>query len=175
MRKVVALAVVGLLAASALGAPATAAKKKKVKQTVDGSVAVPTVFYNDTSKCYAGLHRRFDTASNGTEQGVTGYHFDLDKKTWNKKFALKTTSETPADLDIYFYIHYPTVEEWPNDPQNAGTPLSVDFTNRNTDGEFGKVPPQTTKAIVCVYGGDPATATTQVSFNYSAGAGVKSK
>src|SRR5688572_8972161 len=109
MRKIVSLAVVGVLALSALGAPATAAKKKKkVKQSVDGSVAVPTV-HQDTTKCYAGIHRRIETASSGNGQGVTGYHFDIDKKTWNKPFALKTTSETPADIDIYFYMHYPTV------------------------------------------------------------------
>ena len=77
-------------------------------QTQEGSIVLPAPFAQDQSKCYAGLHRRSETASQGQENGVTGYHFDIDKRTWNKPFKLDVVgSEGPADLDIYFYMQLP--------------------------------------------------------------------
>ena len=31
---------------------------------------------------------------------------------------------------LYIYTHVPPLSEWPNDPQNAGTPTSTDYTTR---------------------------------------------
>jgi hypothetical protein len=178
MKKLIAVALAGLLAASMVGTSATAAKKKKKKkkafvQTQEGSILLPAPFYNDLASCYAGLHRRSDTVSQGQENGVTGYHFNIDKRTWNKPFKLDVVgAEGPADLDMYFYVKYPGLDEWPNDPVNAGGPISVDFTTRKAGGEKGKVPPQTSKAIVCLYAGDPGTGPTyasQAAFKYVAG------
>lgn len=173
MKKLIALGAAGLLAASLVGGTATAAKKKGFKQTQEGSIVLPAPFAQDQSKCYAGLHRRSETATQGQENGVTGYHFDVDKRTWNKPFRLDVTSaDGAADLDIYFYSHYPTLDEWQNDPQNAGTPASIDFITRKAGGEKGKVPAQTTKAIVCLYAGDPGTGptyATNAAFKYQAG------
>ena len=173
MKKIIAVGAAGLLAISLLGGSATAGKKKSYKQTQEGTIMLPAPFAQDMSKCYAGLHRRSDTLSQGNENGITGYHFDVDKKTWNKPFNLAVTAaEGDADLDIYFYSHYPTVDEWQNDPQNAGAPVSVDFINRKIGGEKGKVPADTTKAIVCLYAGDPGTGAyyaTNAAFKYVAG------
>lgn len=174
MKKFIALGAAGLLAISLVGGSATAAKKKKrFKQTQEGSIVLPAPFAQDQSKCYAGLHRRSDTATQGQENGVTGYHFDIDKRTWNKPFRLDVTgAEGDADLDIYFYSHYPSIDEWPNDPGNAGAPVSVDFINRKAGGEKGKVPARTTKAVVCLYAGDPGTGptyATNAAFKYVAG------
>ena len=173
MKKVIAVGAAGLLAISLAGGSATAAKKKSFKQKEAGTILLPAPFAQDMSKCYAGLHRRSETASQGQENGVTGYHFDVDKRTWNKPFQLSVTdAEGPADLDIYFYSYYPTLDEWPNDPQNAGGPVSVDFINRKPGGEKGKVPARTVKAIVCLYAGDPGTGptyATNAAFKYTAG------
>ena len=176
MKKVMALCLTAMLAASLVAGNATAAKKKKKKpfvQTQEGSIALPAPFYNDLTSCYAGLHRRSDTATQGQENGVTGYHFDVDKRTWNKPFNLTVLgAEGPADLDIYFYSYYPTIQEWPNDPANAGGPVSIDYTTRKPGGEKGKVPAKTKKVIVCLYGGDPGTGVTYATnaeFKYVAG------
>src|SRR5688500_10189505 len=90
MKRFIAIVTAGLLALSLVGGSATAAKKKKkgFKQTQEGSVIAPAPFTQDQSKCYAGLHRRSDTATQGQENGITGYHFDIDKRTWNKPFKL---------------------------------------------------------------------------------------
>lgn len=175
MKRLIAVLIASLLIAAMLGSGATAAKRKKkgYKQKESGSIVLPAPFPQDQSKCYAGLHRRVETASQGNENGVTGYHFDVDKRTWNKPFKLDVVgSEGPADLDIYFYSKYPTLEEWQNDPGSAGGPASIDFITRKAGGEKGKVPAQTLKAIVCLYGGDPGsglTYSTNAEFKYKAG------
>lgn len=171
MRKLAALAMAATLAVAPL--PAGAAKKGK-QQKVDGTVLLPAPFYGDTSSCYAGLHRRIWTVTGDQSNGVVGYAFDIDPATWKKNFVLELVeSAQPADLDIFMYIRFPTAEEWPNDPVNAGTPVSVDFKTRAVGGEAGKVPDQAVRAIVCLYGGDQGTTGLEATFSYVAGKGVK--
>jgi hypothetical protein len=171
VRKLASIVVVAALASAPL--PAGAAKKAK-QQRVEGSVLLPAPFYGDTGSCFAGLHRRIFTLAGDQSNGVVGYAFDIDPATWNKNFVLEVVdSAQPADLDIYMYIRFPAVEEWPNDPVNAGTPVSVDYKTRAVGGEAGKVPEEAVRAIVCLYGGDQGTTGLDASFLYRAGKGVK--
>ncbi|HVL64799.1 MAG TPA: hypothetical protein VM573_06475 [Actinomycetota bacterium] len=179
MRKLVALASVGLLVLALAAGPATAGKKKKkkkppVEQTVEGSILLPAPFPQDRTACFAGLHRRLMTPAEGPQNGVFGYLFEVDEKTWGTNFVLEVTeSAQPADLDIYFYLHFPPLEEWPSAPNNAGAPVSVDYTTREVGGESGEVPPETNKVIVCMYGGDQGSTGLNASFKYTAGTKVK--
>ena len=169
MKKLIAIGVIALIALP-LGSAAHAGKKKAPIQTVEGSIALPAPFAQGTfDGCWGGLTRRGTGNTNGAVNGVTGYLFDIDPKTWNKPFVLEATGgEGTVDLDLFMYIHYPPPEETQNDPVNGGVPVSVDYQTREAGGEAGKVPPQTTKAIVCMYAG-PEYQGFNSTFTYNAG------
>ena len=190
MKKVIALLLTALLGAVVVLVPVSAAKKKKKKgpaviQTQEGKVILPAINVQangDPTKCWAGLHRRVGTASqeNGQLNGTVGYLFDIDKRTWNKPFLLEATGgEGPVDFDLYLYQKMPGVEEWSEDPTNAGNSVSVEYTDRAPGGEFGKVPAGTVKAIACLFGAHPASGSTDepsnATFKYTSGPGVKKK
>ena len=191
MKKVVALLLTALLGAAIVSAPASAGKKKKkpkgppVIQTQEGKITLPAINVQangDPTKCWAGLHRRVATISqeNGQLNGTVGYLFDIDPKTWNKPFFLEATGgEGPVDFDLYLYQKMPPVEEWGDDPTNAGTAVSVEYTDRAPGGEFGTVPKGTIKAIVCLFGAHPSSGSTDeprnATFKYTSGLGVKKK
>lgn len=164
MKKLLSIALAGLLAATLL--PGASLAQKPPTQEEEGTVLLP--FMHSSGSCYSGVHRRWAIATE-QQQGPTGWHFDIDEKTWNKKFVLELTgAQGDADLDIIYYNEFGTIDDVIGDPLNAGTPYAINFENRGPGGEFGKVPPDTTKAIVCmVPGGANAT------FKYSAGKGVK--
>jgi hypothetical protein len=153
MRKLITgLVALGLIAGAQL-APASAAKAKP--QVVDGSIALPTP-YTDDSGCYAGLHRRLMvvTSEAAPANGVIGYSFDVDKATWGGKFNLEATGgQGTPDLDIYFYTQFGTVDQVTGDPLNAGSPATIQFNTREAGGETGVVPATFTKVIVRMYGG----------------------
>lgn len=168
MRKPALIGLSAALVGALLGAPVEAAGKK---QSVSGSFVTPGK-YTDGG-CYAGLTRRLAIVSDGAVNGVSGYHFDIDPVTWNKPFVLAPTGgQGRLDLDIIFYSEFGTVEQ-AADPNFA--PYNVPFETRSTTGEAGKVPPETTKAIVCLFideAQNPPTGVTP-TFQYDAGKGVK--
>jgi hypothetical protein len=178
MKKLIAVGVAVLLALPLAGGVAQAGKKKKPAkpvQVVDGSIALPAPFPQSATAgepfdgCWGGATRRTTGQTTGAVNGVTGYYFDIDPKSWNKPFKLEPTGgEGTVDLDVFMYIHYPGLEETPDDPVNGGAATSIDFQNREEGGETGTVPPQATKAIVCLYGG-PAYYGYNATFNYAAG------
>ena len=149
MKKLVVLALSAALIGSLLH-PATAAGKKQV---VEGTIALPAPYTDDTG-CYAGLHRRFAIVTQEQVNGIMGYHFDIDPATHGGKFKLEATGgQGDVDLDIYFYSQFGTVDQVATDPLNAGSPATVQFNTREPGGETGVVPQDFTKVIVCMYGG----------------------
>jgi hypothetical protein len=156
--------------------PAGAAKKAK-QQRIEGEIALPAPFIDD-SGCFAGLHRRAVILSGGEADspvnGVIGYSFEVDPATANKPFVLEVSEgQGTVDLDITFYTKFGTPEDVVNDPAGAGAPATVDFATRAPGGEAGKVPPKDYPlAIICMYGGQQG-AGALASFVYTAGKGVK--
>lgn len=172
VKKLMTLALAGMLVVALVPGAAEAGKKKKkskpVVQTVEGSVPLPAP-YTDDSGCYAGLHRRGSILTNGQANEVIGYEFEVDEKTWGKPFFLEITGgQGSVDLDIYFYSEFGTQDDVINDPLNAGTPYTVSFNTRDNVGESGEVPADMTKVIVCMMAGGAAA-----TFTYNAGDGVK--
>lgn len=165
MKKLISLAVAAV-AVAALIPTASAAPKQQVEE---GMVPLPAPFVDD-SGCFAGLHRRFAIlTAEGVQQGPVGYHFDVDPATYNKNFLLEVTGgQGSVDMDIYFYEKFGTPEDVVGDPAGAGAPFTVSFNTREEGGEFGKVPPNMNKVIVCMLAGGA-----EASFKYTAGKGVK--
>ena len=164
MRKIVSLIALGLAVTSAVGGTAIAGKG--ARQEVAGHIALqapPADATDDPNGCYAGVHRRLAVASQGQANGIVGFHFEVDKATWKKKFRL-TPVTTGVDIDILFYSEFGTVDQATD---TAYAPYNVAFEERNTDGEFGKVPADVTMGLVCMKAGANA------DFTYEAGAGVK--
>ena len=165
MKKVISIVAVGLMLAAVVPGVASAGKKG-ARQDVEGNIALqapPSDATDNPNGCYSGVHRRVNVATQMNANGIVGYHFEIDPKTWNKKFRL--TPVTPdVDIDITFYTEFGTLEQA---TETSYAPYTVGFEDRNTDGEFGKVPADMTLAIVCMKVGNNA------DFTYSAGAGVK--
>lgn len=149
MRKLIAVAVVGLM----LGAAVPAGAAKKAKQTEEGSIAIAAPFTDGS--CFFGLHRRLNLVAQRQVQGVVGYDFDIDPATEGGKFKLVPSDES-ADLDISFYQSIGDIQ----DP--AGAPANTGFETREPGGEAGVVPPGYPIAIVCMVSGE------NVDFTYTA-------
>lgn len=167
MKKIIPLVMVALLVAALVPGHAVAGKKKKkgVTQTVEGHIlmqAPPADVTSNPDGCFAGVHRRIAVISQEQINGIVGYHFDVDPKTWKKKFRL--TPAKDVDIDITFYAEFGTLEQATD---TSYAPPTADFAERDNEGEFGVVPPDMTKAIVCMKTGDDA------DFVYTAGFGVK--
>jgi hypothetical protein len=160
MRKLIALAVTGLLAASLL--PGAAQAGKKPKQSVEGQIAMMAPWAGETlATCYSGGHRRLQVVTQEQANGIIGYSFDVDKKTLNKKFTLEPTGgQGDVDLDITFYTDFGTLEQATD---TAYAPLNASYETREPGGEAGKVPSFAKKVIVCMHTGAGA------SFTYNAG------
>ena len=107
------------------------------------------------------------TAENNN--GLVGWHFDVDPKTVGKKFTLDVAGQgSYVDVDILFYQKFGTPEDVVGDPQGAGAPASMGYQTRAAGGEKGKVPPGMPKAIICMYGGGLGAGVLG-NFTYTAG------
>ena len=177
MKKLFTLGIVALLAMPFTGPAAHAGNAAAPAQTVEGSILLPAPFAQSATAgepfegCWGGATRRSTGQTGGAVNGVSGYYFDVDKKTWNKPFKLEVTGgQGTVDLDLFLYIVYPgptaAIEEV--DPVNGGATTSVDFQTREEGGEIGKVPPKAVKGIVCMYGG-PSHQGFDATFTYTAG------
>lgn len=126
------------LAVSSLVSPNVVAAKpraKAAKQVVTGDITV------GTPNCATQIHRRGNVAT-GSLNGITGFDFDLDTKTWGGKFRLDVTAGaevTNLDMIIIFYAEY-------GGPADDVT--GVVYDNTDEPGEYGIVPPGTTKALI---------------------------
>ena len=172
MKKLLAGLVTSLVTAAALVVPAGAAPKQ---QHVEGSIALRAPFANQEEQlqsCYAGVQRRLHLITQGNANGIVGYHFKVDKATWNKPFKLDVTAgQVSPDMDLTYYLDgkigslddHLASPPWGTDV----TPWTVNFEERQPGGEAGIVPKGATDAIVCMFEGYAA------DFMYMAGAGVK--
>lgn len=119
-------------------------------QEVSGSVLFPMPHPQDPTICFQGTERRINMATQGYgPTGTFGYVFDVDKTTWKGKFKLVSTG-SEADLDIYFFQSFGDPVE---DPSMNSPVILTQYQERNTEGEAGVIPPNTTKAIVCMFDG----------------------
>jgi hypothetical protein len=135
-------------------------------QEVKGTIQQPAKFVDTQTgevSCYAGKHRRGAVLTDGANQGVDGWHFDVDPKTVGAKFVLTADGgEGAPDLDITFYEDFGTVQQ---QADTAYAPPNQTFETRGPGGETGTVPADMKKAIVCLFDG------ANVPFTYTAGAG----
>lgn len=134
-------------------------------QEVKGEIQQPAYFFDQQNQevaCYAGKHRRGAVLTDGENQGVDGWHFDVDPKTVGAKFVLTVDGgEGTPDLDITFYEDFGTVEQ---QADTAYAPPNQAYDTRGPGGETGTVPANMKKAIVCMLDG------ANVPFTYTAGA-----
>ncbi len=151
MKRVVALTTVALMALGLFSSSAVAAKRKpKPKQEYAGSVMLPAPYPADGT-CYTRGERILAQTGNESVNGFIGAHFNIDPRTYNRKFQLHVIGgSADVDLDIVFYSGY-------GDPADPSTvPAYVAFENRAAGGEEGVVPEGMTKAIVCMAAGQEA-------------------
>lgn len=165
MKRFFAVVIAAILAVTLLPAGASAGKGKNKKQEVEGNVLLATPFPPDD--CFSGLHRRASLATGGNANGLLGFDFDVDKKTWGQPFTLTLEEDAQQDLDIIFYTDFGPFGT--DDPTGSSPGATVDFKERGPGGEAGEVPEGFKKAIVCMFDGAGA------SFTYTAGKGVKAK
>jgi hypothetical protein len=123
-------------------------------QKESGQVVVPTPHPQDPSICFQGVARRINMLSQGAYGGpIFGWIFDIDKTTWRGKFKLtiKNHATGQEDLDLYFFKDFGATI--PDDPILNSPTILATYQERNTKGEAGVIPPETTKAIACLWSG----------------------
>ena len=155
MKKLIALAVVALVALPAFAGSATAAKKKSKPVTVEGSVLLPQPYAADGTCFYRSQRAWMGLSGGGAPNGVFGHTFDVDPKTVGKRFTLDVSDG--AGMDIVFYTEFGD----PADPTVA--PANTGYETPGLGGEKGTVPPGYPIAFVCMTEGANA------SFTYTAG------
>lgn len=141
-----------VLTAALLAASPVAQAGPAPTQEETGTVVFPTPHPQDPSVCFQGVGRRVNMASQGTVSGPFGAIFDVDPKTWKGKFKLTAAGISgDVDVDIYFFDHFgPSIAD---DPSMNSPVITTQYQERNTDGEAGVIPPNSNKAIVCLFDG----------------------
>jgi hypothetical protein len=125
----------------AVGSAAEGAPAGAKTQTVTGSIATA----NPTKASGTNVTRVGRTGGLVGPQtnGVTGWFFSVDPKTWGGEFVL-TSATAGSDLDVIFY----------SDPGSlTGAPAATgEFVGAQGDGERGVVPASTTHALIYAAG-----------------------
>ncbi|MFN2527040.1 MAG: hypothetical protein ABR505_12400 [Actinomycetota bacterium] len=143
-----------LLATPVVGQP------RGKRQVVEGAITFMAPAPPQPQSCFPGITRNLTILTGDQFNGVFGYVFDVDRRTWGKGFRVEPTSAAlQADLDMSFYTEL-------GQPYPAAAPETVVYETRAPGGEAGEVPEKMTKAIVCMYTGHDA------EFKYTAGAGI---
>jgi hypothetical protein len=158
---------VAVLLAAALGVVPLAEAGANVAgptQAESGKILVPTPHPQDPSICFQGVARRINMLSQGVVSGPAGSIFEVDKATWNGKFKLTSNA---GDVDIYFFDNFG--DSIPDDPALNSPVITTQYQERGPDGETGTIPPNSNKAIVCLYEG------VNVDWEYEANAPAKAK
>lgn len=152
MKKLMTVALAAMLLGALL--PAGAQAGKKPVQTEEGTILLPAPFIDD-SGCYAGLWRRAHAVTGDSARGLIGWNFEVNKKTWNKKFNLEVSGGfNNPDMDIYFYLGpLTTVDDIVTQGGDPAAPATVSFNTREPGGESGIVPKGAENVILCLYGG----------------------
>jgi hypothetical protein len=132
-------------------------------QRESGQVIGATPHPQDPSVCFQGVARRINMITQGVYNGpIFGAIFDVDKATWGGKFKLAITDSATGTEDVDLYL-FKDFGPWvPDDPIANSPTILATYQERNTKGEVGKIPAQTTKAIVCLWSG------VEVSWDYKA-------
>lgn len=159
------LVVTGMVACFALSPVAEA--RVQGAQEESGMVILPTPHPQDPNVCFQGVGRRINMATQGAVSGPFGAIFDIDEATWGGKFKLTGSGATGTeDVDLYFFGTFGDIAA---DPTMNSPTIFATYQERNTEGEVGTVPPESTKAIVCLYTG------LAVNWEYSASPPKKKK
>lgn len=161
--------VAAVAGAALLALPVAHAAPAGPVQEESGTVIAPTPHPQDPAACFQGVVRRISMASQGLYTGpVFGAIFDIDPKAWGGKFKLTRTAGQAGDedLDIFFFATFGDITQ---DPAMNSPVILAEYRERNTDGEVGVIPPNATKAAVCLWSGVKA------DWEFSADAAKKGK
>ena len=164
MRKTITVLIAAALGLGLLPGTAGAGKPK---QSLEGNVAIGA--QHTDGSCYPGVQRRVQAVTQSAN-GVFGYDFDVDKKTWNKKFVMELTGATgTVDLDITYYLGERTkLEDFATGPGDPAPPATIAFQTREEGGEAGTVPKGAVFAIVCAFESENSLGGL-ADFTYTAG------
>ncbi len=147
-RKFITLAVAAVVVTAMASAPAFAGKKKPAAhQHVEHSIIVPQGTQG-AAGCVYRTQRVLFMVFGEQFNGVFGYTFAVDPKTYGKPFKLEVPSGSGVDLSFY--------GELGTDP-TADAPGNVGFETVGPGGESGTVPVGYPNAFVCLTDGANVT------------------
>lgn len=148
-RPVLTAAALGLVVLlPTLGQAAEAPAGAKV-QDVSGTVVVPNPSKASGAVSVTRHARTFGLIGPETN-GVSGWFFTVDPKTWGGEFVLDSAT-SGADMDVIFYTDPGTV--------TAAPAAAAEFLGVDGDGERGVVPTGATRALIYPSGAPNAAFT----------------
>jgi hypothetical protein len=155
-RTLTAVALAAVVAAPLAATASTATTPGTEVQKISGTVAVPNPIKAAAS---VTRHNRSAGLLAAETNGVVGWFFKVDPKTWGGEFAVTTTT-AGSDFDIIFYA----------DPGNLTTgaaAAAAEFYGTDGDGEAGVIPTGATHAVLY------PTALPNAAFTYTGRAPVE--
>ncbi len=140
-----------VVAGMGLATPLEAAPRRG--QTVEGSIRLSMANPVDPAGCLGGVQYQFAWLNESAFNGVVGFQFKIDERTWGKKYELVPLDGTKVDLDIFFFPQFQPLYTTGYEPH----------ASRRPGGEQGIVPGDMHDALVCLHTGS------DVAFRYTAG------